>query len=161
MPQIIGIIGAIAGIAGTVAGQITSAGARDDARRAAEEAARVQLEQINLEESSALGDEERRARRLAGAQRASFGRSGVALLGSPLDVLLDTEYTAQRNLSRLRLTFESERDAVGAQLGITNQRIDAEGTAAIASGIGSFGNTLLTGAQFFSKPATNKPKFGI
>lgn len=153
MPQVIGVIGLIASVAGTVAGQVTAAGARRDARNAAKLAADIQLSQINDEQAAAETDLTRRARKLAGAQRAAFGASGVELTGSPLDVLLETESNLLSSLTRTRKSFDSQRQLVLAGLGRTNQSIDAAGLQAGASGIQALGGTLLTGAQFFTRNA--------
>lgn len=161
MPQLVAvatIVGTLASVASTIATSVISAQEREKAEDAARRAARAQEELIRLEESAATQDEIRRGRKLAGAQRAAFGRSGVELTGSPIDVLLQTEVEVARNVGRLQLNFDAQRESVMAGLGITLGNIQAEQNLAIASSVNALGGTLLSGASALGKNLNLTPK---
>lgn len=148
---VIAAAGVVVSLAGTIASQVIAGNERKKAQLAAERAAAAQLAQIQLEENAAILDEKRRARKLSGAQKAAFGRSGVELTGSPLDVMLEAESLFASNVSRITQAADSERALVRAGLLNTSGSINAQATGAFAAGVSQLGGTLLTGAQFFSR----------
>ena len=88
----------------------------------------------------------REGKKLKGAQRARFAKGGVDPdVGTPLDVVLESEEQAQLEGRRRRLAFESEADIQ-----------EQAGTVALLQGLFGSGSTLLGTLE--RNAATKKPK---
>ena len=88
---------------------------------------------------TAREDELRKGRRIAGKQRAAFGKSGVKIdEGTPLDVLAQTAADAELNAIRSALVFERQAD-----------NLRSVGKIQLTRGILGAGTTILGKAETF------------
>lgn len=94
-----------------------------------------------------------RALRLTGTQRAGYGKAGVQLSGSALDVIGDT--AAQSELDALTILYGGESRARAAEADAAGQRF--MGSAARGGALTQAGSSLLTGGSKIYR-ATRKPK---
>ncbi len=122
LAQVTGGVQALTSIAGGIAGN----------RQASRNAAITrQIGEINAKEAR------RESRRLAGAQIATAGASGVdPTTGSALDLVLFTTAEGEKQALREKFVFDA---SAAAQ--------EAQGRALLASGISGAAGTLLGGAQ--------------
>ena len=87
--------------------------------------------------------ERRAGRRLAGQQRAAFGKSGVLVTeGTPLDVLAQTAADAEFNATQAALGREAEAES-----------LEGQGRVALTSGIFGAATTLLGAAEDLDLPS--------
>lgn len=85
----------------------------------------------------------REARRRIGAARAGYGASGVAIEGSPLDVLETS--AAEAEMDKLNILYKGELQAMGYEdtAALSRSRAKDAGTA----GLFKAGSAVLSGAQ--------------
>lgn len=148
-PAAIGAMIAVNAVTGLV-GNLKAADTARDAGRAANAQA-----ELNAESLEAVGelraDEARRSgRRLVGRQRAAFAKSGLAMSGSAMDVILDTEI--ENELAALHEKFGLDSAAFNERLaGIQAEAVgEARGNALTARGVQS----ILSGAASIASFAT-------
>ena len=95
---------------------------------------------------------EEQMRRTRGAQRASYGASGITLAGSPMEVLEDTFIQGAANAARQR--HAGRIQAYNYQVQAHNYRLtgDSEREAGLANAfsglLGGLGNVFMTDASF-------------
>ena len=141
------IISAVVTVVTTAVTQGVAASQRNKAERLAKEQAAEQRRLLALEVEQDKLDQLRELRLVTGAQRAAFGASGVELIGTPLDVLLESEIATARNLARIDLAFEAGSTNIDFGLDTALGTIAAQRSQSIASGVSQLGGTLLTSAE--------------
>ena len=119
-------------------GQSAKAAANYNARIAENNA--IAARQAAAAEASRERD---RAMRLLGAQRAAYGKGGVQMSGSALDVAGDT--AAQAELDALTILYGGEARARASEADAAAQRF--QGNAASRASYSQAGSSLLTGGS--------------
>jgi alkanesulfonate monooxygenase SsuD/methylene tetrahydromethanopterin reductase-like flavin-dependent oxidoreductase (luciferase family) len=130
------------GIAVSVLGALSSASAE---RRAANFNAAAAERDAAVARQNAAADaqaQSREARRRIGAARAAYGAAGVALEGSPLDVL--EQSAAEAEMDKLNILYKGELQAMGYDDSAALSRSRAKD--ATTAGLFRAGSTVLTGA---------------
>lgn len=117
--------------------------AGDDMRGAAESRARM----VRMEAEADAQRYAESAQDFKARQKLAFLKSGVALSGSPLDVLDESARVARENVSAIKARGEAqaldqENQGIGAQM---------QGRAALIGGISSAGKTAITGLYQMDK----------
>jgi hypothetical protein len=121
------------------ASALATAGTQLGTGLAAGKAANDQARIAEVRARQAAEDERRKGRRLAGKQRAAFGKAGVEIdEGTPLDVLAMTAADAETNAIRAALAFEQQADS-----------LRSAGKVARTQGILGAGATLLGSVETF------------
>jgi hypothetical protein len=123
----------------TALGTLAQAGSQIGTGIQARKAANQQSELSTRAAQAAREDELRKGRRLAGKQRAAFGKSGVKIdEGTPLDVLAQTAADAELNAIRAAFEFEQQAD-----------NFRSAGKIQLTRGILGAGATILGKAEVF------------
>ena len=157
-PGTLSLIGTIAMVAGTVTGvtgTIISAVGQSQAADYNAKVARqnaIYAEQAGQQQRQIAAENERRQRlrteKLLGAQRAGYGKAGVTMEGSPLEVMGET--ATQGELDALNIRYGGEVGAYNANVQASRYRsqasfYDFESGRTMATGMIGAGTTLLTG----------------
>lgn len=154
-------------VLGTV---MSAAGAQQDGRdrkAAADFNASVADRNAGIARAQAAQDaaqQQRDARRQMGAISAGYGASGVAVEGSPLEVLASSAYQAE--LDRQTIIYKGELRAMGYQDESTLERFGGE--TALAAGDRKAASTILLGGSqaasmgsgMFGKPTASSSGAG-
>ena len=132
-------VGTIVSVAGSVAGGVQGYQMAQYNAKVAQRQAQAAKMQAQFEEDR-LRD---KAARTMGSARAAYGKSGVLMEGSPLDVMAQSATDAEMDALALRW---------GGNLRANNYRAQArmdesEGNAALWGGFARAGTSLLTGAS--------------
>lgn len=112
-------------------------------KRAASKAASIQEEQAEAAEKKTKYDVElhrERVKKFLSSQKALYGKSGLALKGSPLLVLQDTERQAKLDEMAIRLGGDVNAATYQSQANLLRQ----QGRTAFAAGALQAGTSLLT-----------------
>jgi hypothetical protein len=120
------------------------AGAEADAAETNALLAQQQARLARLQSTVLQEQQQRRARALAGQQRAAIGESGLLATGSTLELL--SQSAAEAELDRLTLAYEGDLRASGL---LAQSSLDAARAGAIRGGrgLGLLGGALGAGAQ--------------
>ena len=148
----------------TALATLAQSGTQIGAGFAAEGTAKDQARVARIRAARVAEDERRKGRRLAGQQRAAFGKSGVVIdEGTPLDVLAQTAADAETNAIRAALSFEQQaKDLESAGkvartrgiLGATSTILGrAETFADVIKGLQSSGSAGVSGFGSVSAPS--------
>ena len=135
----------------TALGTLIQAGTQIGTGISAQSAAKGQAREARALAAQAADDERRKGRRLAGSQRAAFGKSGVKIdEGTPLDVLAQTAADAETNALRAAFFFEQQA-----------ADFKSIGKTALTRGILGAGATILGKAETFRDlfPGQSTPAF--
>lgn len=123
-------------------------------KRAASKAAGIQEEQAEAAEKKTKYDIElhrERVKKFLSSQKALYGKSGLALKGSPLLVLQDTERQAKLDEMAIRLGGDVNAATYRSQANLLRQ----EGKSLFTTGTLRAGSSLLTKyADYKTKKAT-------
>lgn len=136
-PWIAGASAAVGAVGAIQQGRAASAAANYNAS--------VSERNAQIEEMQAAEDAERSrraTRRRLGAMRAAYGASGVALEGSPMDVLEDSY--AEGELDALTIQYQGRMAAMNSRENARLERM--RGRASKTAGYLKAGTSLLTGA---------------
>lgn len=112
------------------------------ARKAAKKQQQMLDEQARLERSAAAFDAAEASRdfdRLMGQQKARIAGSGIELVGSPLDLIEETEKDKQDTIRNILETGRARASALQSQAGLAR---DAGRAALTSSIVGAFGSVL-------------------
>ena len=132
-------IGTVASVVGSFSqGQSAKAASRYNAQIAENNA--IAARQAAAAEAARERD---RTMRLLGAQRAAYGKGGVQMSGSALDVAGDT--AAQAELDALTILYGGEARARASEADAASQRF--QGNAAARASYFQAGSSLLTGGS--------------
>jgi hypothetical protein len=111
--------------------------------RFAEAQAAMERERIESQRRAAelqIEQKKREKVKFMGAQKARYGKAGVSMLGSPLDVLADTAAQFEWDIARIRENAESQIRLFGLRAGAFRSRAGSIRTA----GFLGAGTSLLT-----------------
>lgn len=132
-------------VAGTIATVVGAISKGVQAKRSAEYNADVARNNAIAARQQAAANAEaqgRESRRRIGAMRASYGAAGVALEGSPLDVIESSAMEAE--IDRQNILYSGEMKAQGYEN--TAGLEIMKGESAVTGSLFSAGSSLLTGA---------------
>lgn len=128
---------------------------------------------VTKQQSTRLSD---LRRRILGTQTAAYGASGVALTGSPIDVMANAQTQIERDIllsgyegakktqayqhaSEL-MRWKAKQTMLGGYIKIVTGAMGAAGAAAIASGLGGNNLTQTDGASALKAGGWGKPGAG-
>ncbi|SOD41313.1 virion core protein, T7 gp14 family [Nitrosovibrio sp. Nv4] len=150
----VGVVAALAGAGMSAMGAMSQAKAQKDVAlynaQIAQRNATISRQQASRDAAA----HNRNARRQIGAMRAAYGASGIAMEGSPLDVLASS--AAEAKLDEMNIKYKGELKAIGFQDEATLERFSGENAmkqgrmeaaSAIIGGIGSAINMGAKGAS--------------
>jgi hypothetical protein len=107
-----------------------------------------------LAEQEAASEEERirkEGSQVVGRQRALYGASGVAISGSPVSVLLDTEDQIEADAELIRYGGQVKASKLRYQAGLTRAEGRMAKSNAYSSGYAGLSNTLLTAPAMYAR----------
>ncbi len=141
----------------------TISAARAQRRQGETEAAFLRAHAARQREAAGVeaGEFRRKARRIAGTQRARVGAAGVAAEGTPLLLFEDLAAEAELQAQRILTAGLGEAATLEAEAGLARSGARSAATETLISG---FGSTLLTGAplisgsDFFGRQSLGAPK---
>jgi hypothetical protein len=151
MAQAAGAIAAAAGPVSSMVGGLMQARADLKVAKDQSESLNFQADQMDMAANDTLVDLERERVAVMGAQRASYGASGVKVnVGSPMMVLAETDYRADVQRSRITRVAEAESALVR-----TNAKaIHKAGTQAYTGSlIGLAGKAISMAGSFMGGPS--------
>ena len=125
-------LGQALGLAGTAVDAFTAITAGDDNAAASRDQARRVAQRTELE----VARTRRLARRTRGAQIAGFGRAGVAVAGTVLDVIADSAAQADLDVELLRLGGSVEQNLALSQAREATRRGTGVALGGALAGIG-------------------------
>lgn len=129
------------------------------ARKAAKKQQKILDEQARLERSAAAFDAAQASRdfdRLIGTQKARIAGSGIELVGSPMDILEQTERDKQDTINNILAAGAARASALQAEAGLVRDAGRAALTASIIRGISSSAKGLASAAQSFGSAGGGK-----
>lgn len=134
------ILGAVGGVVGAI-GQISAGNAAAAAGRYNAQVSDNNAQRIRAEAATEIQDKRRDVRRQLGSIRAAYGASGIDFSGSPLDVLADSAFEGEWDVTKIR--YKAEVAAVDEENRANLYRAGAD--ASQTAGYIGAGSSLLSG----------------
>jgi predicted ATPase len=142
---------AISGVSAIASGFQQSAALKEQAKGARYNQAVAEMNAEAARKAAAFAEEQARKKtaRLLGTQQAGFAKAGVAMEGTPLEVMAETAAQEEENTLALRYNYAVEASRWGSQAGFygyESRRQEALSGYPIGQGFMKAGTALLTTA---------------
>lgn len=141
------IIGALMAVGSTVTGMMAAQQQADAQKKAADYNRQVEERNATIvrqQAASDMEDKQRSNRQTLGAMRAAYGASGLAMAGSPLDVLQDSAETGEYDAQKIK--YKGDLQALGHEDKAALYKMEADNAEASGS-IGVLGALFKGGSS--------------